>query len=682
MTLTQENRLISIETPLGADVLLLTGFSGSEGISMPFSFELSLASENTNINPRDIIGQNVTVSIGLADDERRYINGIICRFTQERLGEDSDQEQYLHIATYSATMVPWFWLLTKTVNSRIFQEKTVQQIVEQIFGDRGFADYEMRLTGNYEPREYCVQYHESDFNFISRLLEQEGIFYLFEHEDGRHILVLADSADEHHDCPHQDTVRCQLSSGATQETEDVITNIGWGEEIRFGKYTTKDFNFLMPGTDLRVEMPTRITVGQGDRELYDFPGEYLTRAEGDRYANIRMQAEEAQITVLSGSSNCRSFISGFRFTLQEYHRDDMNNNPYVLTAVNHVAREPIAGSGEEVEATYSNSFVCIPHSIPYRPPLITYKPVIVGVQTAIVSGPAGEEIYTDEYGRVKVQFHWDRDGQYDENTTCWIRVAQIWAGQGWGAIWIPRIGHEVVVSFIEGDPDRPIITGSVYNGSNTPPYPLPDDMTKSTIKSCSSIGGEGFNEIRFEDKKGEEQILIQAERNQDIRTKKDRLEWVGENSHLIVTKDLMEQIDGDMHLHVKGDQNVEVDGTTSLHAKTDIQEKADSNYALDAGMEVHIKAGMSLVIESGTTLTLKVGGNFININSGGVFIKGAMVMLNSGGSAGSGSGVSVGTPTAPMEADKAEPPLAPSAYSPQARVMQQAAQSGAPFCDT
>jgi type VI secretion system secreted protein VgrG len=682
MTLTQENRLISIETPLGADVLLLTGFSGSEGISMPFSFELSLASENTNINPRDIIGQNVTVSIGLADDERRYINGIICRFTQERLGEDSDQEQYLHIATYSATMVPWFWLLTKTVNSRIFQEKTVQQIVEQIFGDRGFADYEMRLTGNYEPREYCVQYHESDFNFISRLLEQEGIFYLFEHEDGRHILVLADSADEHHDCPHQDTVRCQLSGGATQETEDVITNIGWGEEIRFGKYTTKDFNFLMPGTDLRVEMPTRITVGQGDRELYDFPGEYLTRAEGDRYANIRMQAEEAQITVLSGSSNCRSFISGFRFTLQEYHRDDMNNNPYVLTAVNHVAREPIAGSGEEVEATYSNSFVCIPHSIPYRPPLITYKPVIVGVQTAIVSGPAGEEIYTDEYGRVKVQFHWDRDGQYDENTTCWIRVAQIWAGQGWGAIWIPRIGHEVVVSFIEGDPDRPIITGSVYNGSNTPPYPLPDDMTKSTIKSCSSIGGEGFNEIRFEDKKGEEQILIQAERNQDIRTKKDRLEWVGENSHLIVTKDLMEQIDGDMHLHVKGDQNVEVDGTTSLHAKTDIQEKADSNYALDAGMEVHIKAGMSLVIESGTTLTLKVGGNFININSGGVFIKGAMVMLNSGGSAGSGSGVSVGTPTAPMEADKAEPPLAPSAYSPQARVMQQAAQSGAPFCDT
>jgi type VI secretion system secreted protein VgrG len=682
MTLTQENRLISIETPLGADMLLLTGFSGSEGISMPFSFELSLASENTNINPRDIIGQNVTVSIGLADDERRYINGIICRFTQERLGEDSDQEQYLHIATYSATMVSWFWLLTKTVNSRIFQEKTVQQIVEQIFGDRGFADYEMRLTGNYEPREYCVQYHESDFNFISRLLEQEGIFYLFEHEDGRHILVLADSADEHHDCPHQDTVRCQLSSGATQETEDVITNIGWGEEIRFGKYTTKDFNFLMPGTDLRVEMPTRITVGQGDRELYDFPGEYLTRAEGDRYANIRMQAEEAQITVLSGSSNCRSFISGFRFTLQEYHRDDMNNNPYVLTAVNHVAREPIAGSGEEVEATYSNSFVCIPHSIPYRPPLITYKPVIVGVQTAIVSGPAGEEIYTDAYGRVKVQFHWDRDGQYDENTTCWIRVAQIWAGQGWGAIWIPRIGHEVVVSFIEGDPDRPIITGSVYNGSNTPPYPLPDDMTKSTIKSCSSIGGEGFNEIRFEDKKGEEQILIQAERNQDIRTKKDRLEWVGENSHLIVTKDLMEQIDGDMHLHVKGDQNVEVDGTTSLHAKTDIQEKADSNYALDAGMEVHIKAGMSLVIESGTTLTLKVGGNFININSGGVFIKGAMVMLNSGGSAGSGSGVSVGTPTAPMEADKAEPPLAPSAYSPQARVMQQAAQSGAPFCDT
>ena len=592
-TLTQENRMLSINTPLGADTLLLTGFSGSEGISMPFSFELSLASEDTNINPRDIIGQSVTVSVGLADDERRYINGIVSRFSQERLGEGPDQ--FLHVASYSATVVPWFWLLTRTVNSRIFQEKTGRQIIEQIFSDRGFSDYEFRLSSQYDPREYCVQYHESDFNFISRLLEQEGIFYFFEHKDGRHVLVLADSSDEHHDCPHQSTVRCQLSGGSIQETEDVITNLAWGEEIRFGKYTTKDFNYLMPTTDLRVEMPTRIAHAQGEREYFDFPGMYKTRSEGERYADIRMQAEEVQIKALSGSGNCRSFISGHRFTLAEYHRDDMNNILYVLTSVSHTASEAIGGSDDETKATYSNSFTCIPHTIPYRPQLMTSKPIIVGVQTAIVTGPSGEEIYTDEHGRVKVQFHWDREGKNDDKTSCWIRVGQIWAGQGWGGIWIPRIGHEVIVSFIEGDPDRPLITGCVYNAQMTPPYHLPDNATQSGVMSRSSKGGgaDNYNEIRFEDKKGAEQIQVHAERNMDTSIEVDETHDVG----------------GNRKMHVAGHFTETIDSGETRQVDAGAQEtiNAGMNQTINGGETRNVTGGITETVSGGLTETITGG---------------------------------------------------------------------------
>ena len=593
MTLTQENRMLSIATPLGADTLLLTGFTGSEGLSMPFSFELNLMSEDTNINPRDIIGQGVTITLSLANDEQRHIHGIVCRFSQDRLGDGADAEQYLSTATYSATVVPWFWLLTRTVNSRIFQAKTVQQIVEQIFADRSFSDYEFRLSGNYEPKEYCVQYHESDFNFISRLLEQEGIFYFFEHEENRHVLVLADATDAHQDCPHQSRVRCQLTGESTLETEDVIKNVAWGEEIRFGKYTTKDFNFSMPLTDLRVEMPTRITVGQGDRELYDYPGEYQTVREGERYADMRMQAEEAQITVLSGSSNCRAFISGYRFTLAEYHRDDMNDQPYVITALNHSASEPISGSGGDSEASYSNSFACIPHSIPFRPPLVTYKPVIVGVQTALVTGPEGEEIYTDEHARVKVQFHWDREGQYDENTTCFIRVGQIWAGMGWGAVWIPRIGQEVIVTFIEGDPDRPLVIGSVYNGTHTPPYTLPDEKTKSTIKSESSIGGGGFNEIRFEDKKGEEEVFIHAQKDHNIVVENNRSATVSANDSV--------GVGGNRSLTVSGNETIEVTGscTRTIHGGETLLVESGRDVAVTSGETQNIQGGRAITIASG-----------------------------------------------------------------------------------
>jgi len=311
-----------------------------------------------------------------------------------------------------------------------------------------------------------------------------------------------------------------------------------------------------------------------------------------------------------------------------------------------------------------------------------------------VVGPAGEEIWTDKYGRVKVQFHWDRYGKKDENSSCWIRVAQNLAGRRWGMVFIPRIGQEVIVDFEEGDPDRPIITGAVYNAQEMPPYPLAEHKTKTVIfKSYSSLGGNGFNEIRIEDKKGKEQLFIHAERNKDIRIKKDLYETIGESSHHIVGKDHLVEVKGDRHDHVLGDESKKVDGIVSLEAGMNMQEKVGMRHALDAGTEIHLKAGTNVVIEAGVTLTLKVGGNFININPGGVFISATMVMINSGGAPGSGAGSSPEPPRAPTEADKAQPgemtepppagrPPKATSYSPAAMALKQAAQNGAPFCET
>ncbi|MBW2740154.1 MAG: type VI secretion system tip protein VgrG [Deltaproteobacteria bacterium] len=505
MAYTQDNRLIAIDTPLGKDALLLTGCHGIEGISGLFSFELNLLSENHNITFEDIIGKNVTVSIILADGDKRFFNGIISSFSQGRGGGEAGGDP--HFSHYTATMVPWLWLLTRTADSRIFQKLSVPDIVEKIFTEKGFLDYKLLLNDSYDKRDYCVQYRETDFNFVSRLLEEEGICYLFEHDEEKHTLILADASDKFKPCPKQESARYQISAGGWLE-EDVITSLDKMQEIRPAKYTINDFNFEIPSTDMKVDVSTKQMLGPGEREIYDYPGLYTKKAQGERLTTIRMEEEETKITTITGSSDCRAFTSGYRFDLLEYFREDMNNKPYVLVSVNHGATEPLGGSGQESGQSYANSFTCIPFDVPCRPPRLTPKPVVEGAQTAIVVGPAGEEIYTDEHGRVKVQFHWDREGKKDENSSCWIRVSQVWAGAGWGAMHIPRIGQEVIVDFLEGDPDRPIITGRVYHGTNTPPYSLPDEKTKSTIKSDSSLGGGGSNEIRFEDKKGEEEIYL------------------------------------------------------------------------------------------------------------------------------------------------------------------------------
>ena len=535
MAYTQDNRLIAIETPLGKDVLLLEAFHGVEGISMPFSFELDLVSLNHNIPFADIVGKNVTISVVLRDETKRFFNGIVSRFSQAKGGGTTEGDP---LSYYRATAVPWFWLLGRTADSRIFQNASVLDIVDDLLKEKhkkyGFGnikmEYKVLTHGTYDKREYCVQYRETDFNFISRLLEEEGIYYFFQHEDGKHTMVIADSPQEHKPVPKQQTADYQATAGAWLD-QDVITGLERTQEIRPAKYALNDFNFKIPNTDLKVNVPSKQKLGSGEREIYDYPGLYTKKREGGSRVVIRMEEEEAQITRIDGSSTCRAFTTGYRFTLSHFYRSDMNGKDYVLASIDHEASQPWT---KDSEFAYTNRFTCIPFDVPFRPARRTPKPFVQGSQTAIVVGPSGEEIYTDEHGRVKVQFHWDREGKKDEDSSCWIRVSQLWAGEGWGAMWIPRIGHEVIVDFLEGDPDRPIITGRVYHGINKPPYPLPGEKTKSTIKSNSSLGGGGFNEFRFEDKKGQEEIFLHGQKNWTIAILNDKNQTIGHDETMVV----------------------------------------------------------------------------------------------------------------------------------------------------
>ncbi|HEX5482460.1 MAG TPA: type VI secretion system tip protein VgrG, partial [Terriglobia bacterium] len=476
---TQEDRLISVSSPLGQDVLLLQSLSGVEGISRLFSFHLELLSENASISFADIVGQRITLTVQLADGGERYFNGYVSRFLQS--GKD---DRFTH---YHAEVVPWLWFLTRNADCRIFQNLTVPDIVQQVFNDLGYQDFQNKLQGTYNQLEYCVQYRETHFNFVSRLMEQYGIFYFFEHTESKHTLVLADSNSILQPFAGSGSVRCDLVSGGVED-EDLVTSWNIEQELRTGKYSLNDYNFETPSTSLLASEPTVVTVGGNSAfETYDYPGDYPAKAQGEVLSKVRMQEVEANHLIVRGGGSCRSFTSGYRFTLEDHYRTDMNTI-YVLTAVQHTAsvgRSYYTGESES-GSHYSNQFTSIPASVPFRSPRRTPKPVVQGPQTALVVGKSGEEIWVDQYGRIKVQFYWDRQGQKNENSSCWMRVSQPWAGKNWGAMWIPRMGQEVIVEFLEGDPDRPLITGRVYNAEVMPPYALPDNGTRSTFMSRSS----------------------------------------------------------------------------------------------------------------------------------------------------------------------------------------------------
>jgi type VI secretion system secreted protein VgrG len=624
-----ETSLFTLTTPLGPDKLLLKGFRGSEGISRLFHFELDLLSEDPSIDFTQIIGKSVTIAVTQADGTPRYFNGIISRF-----GQGGADETF---TSYHAEMVPWLWLLTRTADCRIFQNMKIPDIIKQVFTGLGFNDFADSLKSPYEPREYCVQYRETDFNFVSRLMEEYGIFYFFQHTQGKHTLVLGDDPSANANCPGQSQFRFYFETRAVLD-EDVVNGWQAEQELRTGKCTLTDYNFETPSSDLLSSTSTIDSVGGNSQyDTYDYPGNYLTKSDGASLTKIRMQEEESVHVVIHGTSDARSMVSGYKFTLTEHYREDMNTS-YLLTDIGHSAQTTGFGSRRgAAEEHYSNSFKCIPASVPFRPLRLTPRPTIRGPQPAVVVGPAGNEIYTDQYGRVKVQFFWDRLGNNDENSSCWIRVSQFWAGKAWGAIFLPRIGQEVMVDFLEGDPDQPLVSGRVYNAEQTVPYSLPDEQTKSTIKTRSSQGGgtDNFNEIRFEDKMGEEELFIHAEKDMVREVENDDSLKVGNDQTINIQNNRTETVaQGNESITIQtGNRSVEVQQGNDDH-KVDMGNRSVEismgNDTLDISMgnqTTNVDLG-SISTTAMQSITLTVGANSITIDQTGVTINGIMVNIN------------------------------------------------------
>ena len=676
----QASREIEIASPLGEDVLLFYRMEVKEELGRPFRFEIEMLSADNSIRLEDLLGEKVTIRLDLGSGKSRFFNGHVARFSM--IGGMGNY------VVYHATVYPWLWFLTRTANCRIFQDKSVTDIIKDVFKKHGFNDYEETLTGNYKNWEYCVQYRETDFNFVSRLMEQEGIYYYFKHENDRHTMVLSDSASSHKPFPGCEKIPYYPPDIELRRERDHIFMWSTSQEVKPGICALNDFDFKRPRANLNVKSAIKRNHAVSDMEYYDYPGEYVQTDEGEHYARVRIEGFHADCELAEGETVARGLSVGSLFQLTGHYRKDQNQE-YLVVSAEHELRSDHYEThiGAEVRKPYSARFTAIPQKQPFRSARTTIKPFVHGPQTAVVVGPAGNEIYTDEYGRVKVLFHWDREGKADERSSCWIRTSQTWAGAKWGAIHLPRIGQEVIVDFLEGDPDRPLITGRVYNGYNMPPYDLPANATQSGIKSRSSKGGgpNNINELRFEDKKGDELIFLQAEKDHEIRVKNDQVALVINEHHHTVKSDQLELVKGDKHLKVNGDRNEKVDGTISREAGMDIQEKTGLRHALDAGMEIYLKAGMNVVVESQVTLTLKVGGNFININPAGIFIQGTLVMINSGGAPGAGSGCSPQSPKMPREpgessaVQKESAPPAPTAPSPQTHAFKSAAVSGVPF---
>jgi type VI secretion system secreted protein VgrG len=640
---TQANTYLSMSSPFGADTLLLRAARGEERLSTPFQFWLDMLSEQSDLDFSQIVGKGVTISVTATGGTTRYIHGIMTRFVQAGTSD--------RFTAYFGELRPTLWLLGLCSDHRIYQQKSVLDIVKDVFSRLGVTDVRDATTQTYTARDYCVQYGESALNFVARLLAEEGIHYYFEHVSGKHTLVLADDSDAHTALTAPTAIR-YTTAGRDHEADDVILACTMEQQVVSNQYVLDDYEFTTSTTELAVTG----TEGDGALSLYEYPGNYSVKDRGEALAKLRLEALETDAKVLRGDSTVRTFVTGYTFTVAGHPRSDVNAS-YLLRAVSHSA------TADE----YRNRFEAIPATVPFRPAPAAAKPRIPGAQTAIVVGKSGEEIWTDQYGRVKVQFHWDQLGANDETSSCWIRVAQGWTGQGWGALFTPRIGQEVVVTFLNGDPDRPLITGMVYNGQQTVPYALPDEQTKSTIKTMSSKSGTAGNEIRFEDKKDSEELYLHAQKDMTTLVEHDRATTVTNNDTLTVTQARAVTVsEGDESLTVtKGKRTVAVtagDETHTVGGKRSVTSTGDEshtssakfthgvtgdyaltingNLTIDVKGSVSIKSGTTFANESGTTFSNKAGTDLTNEATSGLTNKGVQV-TNQASAALTNKGVSI-----------------------------------------
>ena len=626
------NRTFIAHSPLG-EQLEFRSMEGTEQLSRLFEFRVRLLSDSPSISAKSLLGKDMSIEIDLTTEEagsgKRFISGQVTQFTY--IGRDGDS------SLYESILRPWLWHATRRSDFKIFQFRKAPDIIKEVLGKYGFS-IEDKLMGNYREWTYMVQYGESDFNFVSRLMEEEGIFYFFSHSNGSHKLVLADDIGSVSPLPNGPTTIAYYpnSRAAHVHSEDFVDGWVYAEDIASGNFETDDYDFEKPQADLTTRQQQPAGHREDSREQYEWPGGYTEYGDGENYARIRIEQQKAQREIAQGEGNARNIAPGYLFTLSKYPRQDQNKE-YLIESAHYRFEENVrrsdgaGGSGAakrggiDSGTTYRISFAVVPQTTAYRSQRVTPKPHTTGPQTAVVTGPPGEEIYTDPYGRVKVQFHWDRYGQHNENSSCWIRVSQTWAGANYGSMHIPRIGQEVIVDFLNGDPDYPIITGRVYNAMQTVPWDLPANKTMSGIKTHSSKGGasgDGLkngpgdaNVLRFEDKAGEEQLWLHAQKDQLTEVEHDEDKWVGNDRRKVIDRDEFNTIHRDrteivdrnekINVHGWRTEEVDLDETITIHQNR--KERVDLNEKISIGVNRTEDVGKNEKVSIGLNRTKSVG---------------------------------------------------------------------------
>lgn len=578
---TQETRHLRIHTGLEDDLLLLRRFHCVEGISRLFHFDLDLLSPSGEIKPEDIVGDNVSITIHPENEPQRFFNGFVKSFQYMGLEKRG-------LYAYKAEVVPWFWFLSKRTDCRVFQNQTVQEIVEFIFKELGFPDYVFALVEEHPKLEYCVQYNESDLDFISRLLEHEGIYYFFEHQPDKSILHLSDNASH-----YSDTSPAEIEHSSGLRGAYYIRL--WQHLYQYcsGAYAQTDFNFEKFNQSLLTETSTTLKLkNNASFPRFEFPGSYRENELGRTLTKLRMQQEEMNYERITAASNVHTLEVGKKFMLKSDETEIDHNQLFVITEIRHSAYNPSYIESESEEPPYSNQFVCIPAATTFRPPSITPRPRIDGVQTAVVVGKSGDEIYTDKYGRIKIQFHWDRYGAKDETSSCWVRVSTPWAGNKWGSVTIPRVGQEVVVTFVNGDPDEPLVIGSVYNSAHMPPYPLPESKSMMGMKSRSvKADGGSYNEMVIDDTKGQEGFRVNAQKNYNMK--------VGNDSSTHVVNNHTGKIDGN--------------STTTVQGNTTHTTQGDDSFTVSGNRTATVVGNEESTVQGNSTVTV-VGNEDVSVN--------------------------------------------------------------------
>ncbi|MDY0972986.1 type VI secretion system tip protein VgrG [Siccibacter turicensis] len=611
---------------LPASTFAVVEFELTEALNQPFILNISLASPQPGIDFGAVLDQPCELLVWYEGELKRRVSGIISRFVQSETG--------FRRTRYLAEVRPTLWRTGLRTNARIFQAKTPQEIIATLLEEAGIMDYAFALRHAHAEREYCVQYRESDLDFITRLAAEEGMYFFHEFEASKHRVVFADDAGA---LAKGGELFFNLANQGLSQGE-YVRRFRYAEQVSTAEVALKDYSFLTPAYDLHSQKMSNGLDHQADTyQHFDYPGRFKKDASGKAFTGYRLDALRADAMTGSGESNAAMLMPGTSFALSEHPSPALNTN-WQLVSITHSGRQPEAleeeGGGEPT--TYSNRFNVIKAATTWRA-IMPKKPMVDGPQIATVVGPEGEEIYCDQYGRVKLQFPWDRYGASNDQSSCWVRVSQGWAGGQYGMVAIPRISHEVIVSFLEGDPDQPVVTGRTFHATNKPPYDLPAHKTRTVLRT-ETHQGQGFNELRFEDQAGQEEIYIHGQMDLNALIEHDVVWHIRHDAHTDIDNDRITRVKANDHLTVENEKRDHVKGDHSLTVDASMHQKLGQALVVEAGQEVHVKSGAKVVLEAGAELTLKVGGSFVKVDPSGVSIVGPAVNINSGGSPGSGSG--------------------------------------------